>query len=182
MILTGIGKRYAVALFNIALKEDIGEQVRGDIESFATVYRTNSNFRNFLESPQVLTEEKKELLLNVIGERASGLFVRFVILLLEKKRIEYIQEIAEAYTFMWEDSQGVIEVKVVTAIDLDHELELKTRQTIEAKTGKKVRVTKVTNPDIVGGMILFTKDRVVDGSIRHQLQLLRKELSQLKVH
>ena len=43
------------------------------------------------------------------------------------------------------------------------------RDRLEQQTGKEVRLVKVTNPDIIGGMILVIEDRIVDGSIRHRL-------------
>jgi F-type H+-transporting ATPase subunit delta len=73
-------------------------------------------------------------------------------------------------------------VKAITAVPLERDLELKTAETLESKTGKRVRLVKVTDPDIVGGMILIIEDKIIDGSIRHQLDTLRKELSGLKVH
>jgi F-type H+-transporting ATPase subunit delta len=133
-------------------------------------------------SPLVSTEDKKGFVASVIGERVSGLFVKFVFLLIDKKRLGKVENIADAYTFLFEQQQGILEVKCMTAIPLDHDLQLKTRQVIEAKSGKKCRLVTVTNPDIIGGMILFTQDKVIDGSIRHQLNTIRKELNELKVH
>ena len=93
MILSGIGKRYAVALFNVAKTQDVAEQVSGDIVSFANLFASESGFRNFLMSPLVLTADKKKLVNDVIGERASGLFVKFAALLIDKKRMGKIQKI-----------------------------------------------------------------------------------------
>jgi F-type H+-transporting ATPase subunit delta len=182
MILSGIGKRYAVALFNVANKEDIAEQVSGDIISFNKLHETNADFRHFLESPRVTGAAKKQLLMSVIGDRASGLFVRFVMLLLDKKRLNFVEAICDAYTFLYEEQQGIMEVKCVTAIELDQDLMTKTRLMIESKADKKVRLVTMTDPRIIGGMILFTKDRIIDGSIRSQLHDMRKDLSELKVH
>ena len=75
-----------------------------------------------------------------------------------------------------------MEVKCVTAVALDHDLQTRARQIIEEKSGKKVRLTTIINPDIIGGMILFADDKIIDGSIRHQLDTIHKELEELKVH
>ena len=153
-----------------------------DINAFAKVVRDESRFRNFLMSPTVDTPEKKDILQAVLGDRASGLFLKFVTLLVDKKRLGSLQEIAEAYTYLWEERQGIIEVKCVTAIPLDHDLQTRTRQIIEEKSGRKCRLTTITNPDIIGGMILFADDRIIDGSIRNELETIRRSLHELKVH
>lgn len=182
MLVSGVGKRYAVALFNAATHQEVAEQVAGDINAFVKVFRGEKRFRNFLMSPTVDTPEKKEVLQSVIGDRASGLFVKFVMLLVDKKRLGAIEEIALAYTYLWEEQQGIMEVKCVTAIPLDHDLQTRTRQIIEEKSGKKCRLTTITDPDIIGGMILFADDRIIDGSIRNQLESIRRSLHELKVH
>jgi len=182
VILRGVAKRYAVALFNAAVKMDVAEQVRGDLAGFDELIRTNAEFRNYMRSPQILTEAKKELVAKAFAEESSGLFVTFVMLLIDKKRLDSVSEIAEAYTHLYERSQGIIEVKAITAIPLDRDLEVETRETIEKHMGAQVRLVKSTDPDIIGGMILIIEDKIIDGSIRHQLGTLRKELSQLKVH
>ena len=182
MILSGIGKRYAVALFNVAKTEGVAEQVSGDIVSFANLFASESGFRNFLMSPLVLTTDKKELINTVIGERASGLFVKFAALLIDKKRMGKIQKISDAYTFLYEQEQGIVEINAVTAIPLDPDLITQTRRTLEKYLDKEIRVVARTDPDIIGGMILFAQDKIIDGSIRYQLARARKALSELKVH
>jgi len=182
MLLSGIGKRYAVALFNAATNQEITEQVAGDINAFAKVVDDEKRFRNFLMSPTVDTPEKKAMLEAVIGDRASGLFVKFVTLLVDKKRLGALQEIANAYTYLWEERQGIMEVKCVTAIPLDHDLQTRTRKMVESKTGRKCRLVALTRPEIIGGMILFADDKIIDGSIRNELASIRRELHELKVH
>ena len=182
MILRGVAKRYAVALFDASVKHEIAEQVNGDLASFNKIYAENARFRNFMESPQVLTEDKRELLTSALSERASGLFVRFLLLLIEKKRLEHIDEIADAYRHLYEQLKGIVEVKAITAVPLEGDLEHKTRETLEQKTGKEIRLVKITDPSVIGGMVLIIEDRIIDGSIRHQLDDMRKTLSELKVH
>jgi F-type H+-transporting ATPase subunit delta len=182
VILRGVAKRYAVALFNAAVRMDIAEQVSGDLVGFDHLLSTSAEFRSFMRSPQILTEAKKNLVVKAFAEESSGLFINFVLLLLDKKRLESFSEIAGAYNHLYEHLQGIVEVKAITAVPLERDLELKTAETLESKTGKRVRLVKVTDPDIVGGMILIIEDKIIDGSIRHQLDTLRKELSGLKVH
>lgn len=179
---SGIGKRYAVALYSAARKEEVSEQVNGDIVSFSSLLQSNEELRRFLTSPQVRPREKRDLMMAVLGERASGLFLKFVDLLIEKKRIDDLEEIARAYTELFEEDNNIIEVHCVTAIPLPNELEVKTRKTIESIAGKTVRLVTKTDPDIIGGMILYTANRVIDGSIRYKLSEMRKQLVELKVH
>jgi len=182
MILSGIGRRYAVALFNAALKGEVADQVHGDVTSFARLYADNARFRRFLESPSVPTEAKKELILQSVGDRASGLFVKFLLLLIDKKRLSNIQAVAEAYTALFEEREGILEVRVVTAVPLARDLETRTREVIERQTGKQARLFKVVDPGIIGGMILFARNRIIDGSVKHRLEAMTRQLREVRVH
>jgi F-type H+-transporting ATPase subunit delta len=182
VILRGVAKRYAVALFDAAVKMGIADQVNGDLAGFDRLLSTSSDFHRYMRSPQILTDAKKHLVVKAFAEESSGLFINFVLLLIDKKRLESFSEIAEAYNHLYERSQGVVEVRAITAVPLDGDLERKTVETIEDKTGKKVRLIKVTDARIIGGMILIMEDKIIDGSIRHRLGILKKELTGLKVH
>ncbi|HEX5132445.1 MAG TPA: ATP synthase F1 subunit delta [Candidatus Krumholzibacteria bacterium] len=182
MVLSGIGKRYAIALFNAASGEDVLEQVYGDASSFARLIETETAFRRFLSSLRVTPDQKKDLVVRVIGDRASGLFVKFVHLLIDKKRIGNYEEIAKAFEALYEEASGIIEVAVVTAIPLDATLERKAKETIERRTGKTAKLVKRVDPGVIGGAIMIAGDRIIDGSIRNRLGEMRRELLALRVH
>jgi len=178
----GVGKRYAIALFNAALAEDLLDQVHGDVTSFDKLLEGEAGFRRFLLSGRVTSEEKRELIMKALGERASGLFVKFVLLLIDKKRTAAFDEIARAFVSLYEDHQGVVEVRVVTAIPLDSGLERKAKDVVERRTGKRVKLEKRVEPRIVGGMIMFIENQVFDGSIRNRLGDLGTALLETRVH
>ncbi|MDD2629666.1 MAG: F0F1 ATP synthase subunit delta, partial [Limnochordia bacterium] len=69
------------------------------------------------------------------------------------------------------------EVQVASAIDLPVELESQLHQRLEQLTGKRVSLRKVTDPALIGGMVITIGDRVIDGSIRSALQTLSKKLA-----
>jgi F-type H+-transporting ATPase subunit delta len=179
---TGVGKRYAIALFNAAKAEDVLDQVHGDVTSFGKLLQVEPGLRNFLLSLRVSGEEKRELILKALGDRASGLFVKFVLLLIDKKRTANFDEIARAFISLYEDHQGVVEVRVVTAIPLDAELERKAKDVVERRTGKKVKLEKRVEPRIIGGMIMFIENQVYDGSITNRLGDLGTALHATRVH
>jgi F-type H+-transporting ATPase subunit delta len=177
----GIGKRYALALFNAAVAEDVLEQVHGDVASFARLLESERAFHRFLTSLRVSADEKKELTVRAIGDRASGLFVKFLHLLIDKKRVAAFSDVAAAFESLYEEHLHIIRVGVVTAIPLDAGLERKAKEMIERRTGKTARIEKRVEPAIIGGMIMFAGDQVIDGSVRNQLAELRQGLLETRV-
>ena len=187
MQLSGIGKRYAVALFNAALGEDVLDQVHGDLTSFAHLLEKEPALRVFLASHRVSADEKRDLLVQAIGERASGLFVKFLLLLIDKKRIDdftkhEFAEIVAPFETLYEAHTNVVRVGVVTAVPMDAELERKAKETIERRTGKSARIEKSVDPGIIAGMIMIADGQIIDGSIRSQLSELRQDLLEARVN
>ncbi len=182
MAATGVGKRYAIAMFNAALAEDVLDQVHGDTISFGKLLEVEPALRRFLLSLRVTADEKRELVMKAIGDRASGLFVKFLLLLIDKKRTATYDEIARAFVSLYEDHKGVVEVRVVTAVPLDAEIERKAKQVVERRTGKQVKLEKRVEPRIVGGMIMFIENQVFDGSILNRLGDLGTALLETRVH
>jgi F-type H+-transporting ATPase subunit delta len=182
MILSGVAKRYAVALFNAAVKQDIAEQVQEDMSSFVELLYQNSQFTGYLKSPEALTEAKKQIIVDVLGDRTAGLFIKFILLLIDKKRLTHILEIADAYRQLYEQLQGIVEARVITAVELDGDLEQQTMEMLERETGKTIRLLKTVDADIIGGMIIIVEDEIIDGSIRHKLEQMRRSLGDVKVH
>jgi F-type H+-transporting ATPase subunit delta len=93
----------------------------------------------------------------------------------------FAQDVAEAYRHMYEKHKGIIEVRAITAVPLEEQLKAKLLRTLEQQTKKTIRLSHVVDPGIIGGMILKMEDTVIDGSIRFQLEELRRRLTETKV-
>ncbi len=181
MIRSGVAERYAKAVFQAAVEAGAADQVFADMENIFTLLPADVSFRNFLASPRVPTEDKHALLDKAFAGRASKLVVELLHVLIDKKRIMHAAEIAEAYRYLYERHKGILEVKAVTAVTLEDRLKEKLLRTLETQTKKEIRITYVIDPDILGGMILKLEDRVIDGSVRYELDQLRRRLEEAKV-
>ena len=181
MIPRGIAKRYATALFKSAINADVAERVYEETTSFRTLMSENKDLRNFLLSPQILTKDKKDVITSTLKDRATDLFVQFLLLLIDKKRFMFVVEIAEGYGYLYERHQGILEVKAITAVTLEDHLKQKTIDKLSEMTGKKIRLSTTVDPDIIGGMILVMEDKIIDGSIKFSLKKLSRELDEIRV-
>ena len=181
MIPRGVSKRYATALFNAAKKAGVLERVNEEASSFRALMAGNADIRTFLLSPQVLTKDKKDVIKATLENRATDLFVQFLLLLIDKKRFNFVEDIAEGYNYLYERDQGILEVKVITAIPLEDHLKKKTIDRMSEETGKRIRLIPRVDPEIIGGMILVMEDKIIDGSIRFRMEKLSRELAEIRV-
>ena len=113
----------------------------------------------------------------IIGSMdADKVMGNFLSLLVQKKRAEIIPEIAEQFQIMVDEDNNISHGTVVSAVELDAQLQEKVQATLEKLTGKKVELTASVDPSIIGGVIAKVGDLVLDGSIRTQLASLKDSI------
>ncbi|UCH83596.1 MAG: ATP synthase F1 subunit delta [Candidatus Latescibacterota bacterium] len=181
MILSGIAQRYAKALHDAALAAGKADEVFADTQSLLALKTDDRSFQHFIESPQVLTDEKVRVIKTILEDRVSKLVVDLLLLLVEKKRFMFIEEILEAYRYLYEKEKGIVEVRAITAIPLEDALKDELIRKLEARINKTVRIKPEVDPNIIGGMILVMEDHILDGSIRFKLEQLQRRLGESRV-
>jgi F-type H+-transporting ATPase subunit delta len=181
MLKTGIGHRYGRALFQAALEQGAAEEVFADAESYLAARAKTPTLRHVFESPQVSTEDKHRLVDTVFEGRVHKLFLDLLHVLIDKKRIMFAGDIAEAYRHFYEQHKGILEVKAITAVPLEDSQKKKLIAKLEEQTKKTIRLTAVVDPEILGGVVLKLEDRLVDGSVRYQLAEMKRRLAETQV-
>lgn len=176
-----VATRYAGALLASAKAEG---KLEGVAESYASVMEVVAGHPQliiFIDSPQVATQEKKDLLKSVFGGKIEPILLNFFYLLIDKKRIANARDIGEEFANLVEEEMGVMHAQVVTAVALADDLSARLEAKLGAMTGKKIILDKKIEPAVIGGVRVTLKDQVLDGTVRTNLDLLRKKLEQAPV-
>ena len=172
-----IAKRYAKALFSVA-KE------MGKLESFGSVLKKldvfltqNSDIELALVSPVYPLELKQEIvaqLINAYG--AEEVLANFLRLLVERRRIQHLAQISQAYNELVDEETGVVRALVKTVVSMPDDLQKKFAEILAKISGKQVVLELQEDPSIIGGVVASIGDMVWDGSIRSQLQGFRESI------
>jgi F-type H+-transporting ATPase subunit delta len=72
---------------------------------------------------------------------------------------------------------NIIPAVVTTAVELANEEKDLFKRSLEKYSEKKVRISFSVNPDLIGGFLVQLKDKMLDASVKQQLNLLRKRLA-----
>jgi len=182
MIESQVARRYATALFRTAKKVDQVNRILEDTKAIADLLRKDPNLKKFLEAPQILDQYKKELFTSAFEHLISEALFSFLILALEKHRIEYFLAMAEEYERLVKEDQGILQAHVITARALDRAFASRLKEELEKNTGKRIEMILVVEPEIIGGIIVILENKIIDKSIRHQLDELKEEMLALRVH
>lgn len=176
-----VATRYAEALLRTAKPAG---SLAACAESYAgvlAVMAANRDLVIFLDSPQVREQEKKELLKKVLGPRVEPVLLQFFELLLDRNRIEALRDIGHVFAELVEADAGVLRARVVTAVALPADLETKLRDKLAQVSGKTIVLDKKVDPAVLGGVCVTLGDRIIDGTVRTNLDLLRKTLGKAQV-
>jgi F-type H+-transporting ATPase subunit delta len=177
-----VAHRYAHALFNVALNRDMVDIVASELFQLRTLTEKDSTFLNFLSAPQVLTEHKVELLKTLFTSRLSQPLLSFLLLLIEKSRIDYLGDIAIEFEKLVEQHRGIIKARITTAVPLDDAYKNRLKAKLEEISGQKIDLIHKLDKSIIGGIIVQLNFRIIDRSIRHQIDALRHDLMAIKVY
>ncbi len=176
-----VATRYAEALLITAKADGVLNDVAQSFAAVMEVTSDNKNLTIFMDSPQVRTEEKKELLQKVFGEKIEKVLLNFFFLLLDRNRIENVRDIGEVFADLVEADMGVIRAQVVTAIAMPTDLATSLESKLAAYTGAKIILENKVDPAVIGGVCVTLGDKVLDGTVRTNLDLLSKTLGDTQV-
>ncbi|UYW00891.1 ATP synthase F1 subunit delta [Flavobacterium agricola] len=168
--------RYAQAVLDIALANNNASDVNGDMELIASTVKNNTELATFLLNP-VISAQVKENALNEIFASATTGTKRLFQLLTSNQRFEILPAIAEKYTALYDESRGVQNAIVTTAVPMSTELEAKVLEKIKEISSKKITIQNVVDPSIIGGFILRIGDTQYNASIENKIQRLKREFS-----
>lgn len=174
---TSTARRYAKALFDLARLEKLLAPIRERLEQMDRMIRTQSELLDLCRNPLYTMDEKKRILSSV-GDRIGSppLLRRFVDLLIQKNRIRQLPEIAKMFGALVDEAQGLEHVRLRVAKSLSREQETGLKRQLEKIIRRDVALTIETDSSLIGGMVVYAANRVYDGSVKGQLQGLRREM------
>jgi F-type H+-transporting ATPase subunit delta len=171
-----IVRRYARALFEVARKLDHVEAVAADLEGLDAIMAASPRLGRVLRAPTIPAARKRELVDNIFAGRVNELTLRFLRLLVEKKREDVLRDLPAEYRRLSYEMLGIQPVEITSAVELTEMERQGFRESLARRTGKRIELREHVDADLIGGAVVRVGDTILDGSIRSQLRRLRERL------
>ena len=173
-----LAKRYAKAIFSLGKEQGKVEAYAESLNAIAELYKnTELEVEDALTNPLYPVDARQKVMAKIAESvDADAIMTGFLNLLIEKKRVDVIPEIATAVQEMLDREENISHGSVISAIELDSTLLEKIQATLEKITGNKVILETQVDPSIIGGIVAKVGDLVLDGSIRTQLNGLKESI------
>lgn len=176
MSVYSITNRYAKALLRQSEDTNQFDPVVNDMQLIYDTLETSKELRIALESPVINDEKKNSILKEIFGNRICKETANFLEFIIRKNREDLLFEISKHFLEMKDEKLNIINAAVTSAVDLsDSEKDL-FRNKLEEYSNKHVRLNFRIDNSIIGGFVVRMKDEMLDASIIHQLDVLRKRL------
>ena len=172
MITAGVSRRYAKAIFGLAVDTGAEETIGRELQSFSDLV-AGSPLGAVLNNPTYPLATRKNVLTQVTRAlQSSPLLVRFVSLLLAHRRLNSLTDIARQYKTLLNQAKGRIEARVLGATPLDPKTLDRVRAKLEQISRKEVLLQSETDPELIAGLVIELEAKTYDGSVRAYLEAL----------
>ena len=171
-----LASRYAKSLIDLAVEQNSLETTLQDVRLLDDTIRSSSEFATVLRSPVIKADKKNAIIEAIFGTRLSPLTRAFVKLLTSKGREDTLAEMATSFISQYRVMNHISQVRLITAAPIDEQVKESIRVKVAAAMpGQRVEMSTDVQPDLIGGFVLEMGDKLVDASIRRDLNDIKKQ-------
>jgi F-type H+-transporting ATPase subunit delta len=178
---SALANRYARALVDIVLQPGSTlkpEDAIAQLQDAAKMVVESTELRNALLTPAISPSRKRAAMGKLLEELGASQIIRnFVFVVIDHRRIGMLDEMREAFELALEERMGFARAEVVSAAALDAERGALLETELSRLTGKRMRLRFAVDPELLGGATARIGSTLYDGSLRGQLQQMRRELT-----
>jgi len=177
-----VSKVYGDALFEAAIGRKKIDALYEEVCAIVPILRGSPELRALLANPQVVKEEKADVMKQIFSGRIQEELMGFLNIVVEKDRQNDLIPIFEYFIQRVKEYKKIGSVSVSSAMELKADQKSRLEEKLLADTSYvELEMDYQVDPSLIGGMVIRIGDRVVDSSIRTRIYRLKKELLALQL-
>ncbi len=179
MTTSALATRYASALVDVVTSPNSGvdpKEALDQLRSFRDLMQQSADLRNSLATPAVSLPRKRAVVDRMVTALGISRVIRnFLLVLTDKRRLDVLNEITEAFDILLDERLGFLRADVTSAVEMDESERAAVTEQLSRVTGKHVRTRFEIDKELIGGVVARVGSTVYDGSVRGQLaQMARR--------
>jgi F-type H+-transporting ATPase subunit delta len=177
MIVGSIARRYAKALFGLALEQGRVEAWSDALVALQGAIDGSPDLQDVLENPVYTKEQRRAVVAQLAAAlRLEGDPASLLALLADRNRLGYLASIVQTFRELTDAKLGRVRARVTSAAPLDDATATAMALRLAGAANAKVIVERHVDPSLIGGVVAQVGSLVLDGSVRTQLEDLRRQL------
>ena len=174
--MTQAANTYGQALYDLAKDEALGKTILEELMVLKEVFTQNPQYSKLLSAPDLPKQERCGILDEAFRGKVHPYVLNFLKILTEKGYIRQFPDCCDAYRGFYNEDNGILVVKAVSAIALSEAQIRKLIAKLEATTGKQVDLQCSVDAAQLGGLRLNYDGKQVDGTVKNRLDTIGKLL------
>lgn len=176
-----VARRYAEALFQVAVKRNEVDEVAQSLHEVAQAVGGSRELMSALHHPLLTDEKKQAIVRGVFGGKIREDVERFLFLVIQKGRAVMLPQMVEEFDRMVDEFRGAADAEAVSAVPLSPQQTANLEAALNQKFGVQVRLKTRVDESILGGLVVRVGDKLIDGSVATRLQQMNEQLKRVKV-
>ena len=174
---TETSERYSRALFEVSLEASELDKVENDVKNFKTLINSSLEIKLFLKDPTQSISNQIQAI-NLLSDKLnfSKNLKNFFLLLIEKRRIFFIQKISESFLKLCSKKRGEIKASFISSKELSRSEIDKICMDLSEVMGSVLKFDYKVDKDLIGGLKLQLGSFMIDTSIKSKLKKLEQAM------
>jgi len=172
-----IAAPYARALFDYSVEKNIMHQITADFQNLEIFLDKTAELTDYLNNPIVNRNAKREILTKTLQSQINTETFKFLMVLVNRDRINLLKSVIANYLELVYETASIKMVEVSTAFPFTN-LQKNTliQKLKELTNAREIRLIINVDSSLIGGFLIKTESKVIDFTVKNQLQKLAKHL------
>ena len=171
IVLSKVAEPYAEALLELAKSNGALKETTNDMNIVTQFLANSSDLKKFLGNPLITKDAKKNVVKDIFGEQIDGSTLKFLLLLVDRGRIEVLDSIAQKFLELSYKQDSIEIAKITSSIQLSADQQQSIAEKLKAITGaKQIKLALKVDPQLIGGFTIEIGSKMIDTSIRGRLK------------
>ena len=172
-----IAAPYARALFDFSVEKNIMHQITADFQNLDIFLDESTELTDYLNNPLVSKEAKSAVLTKTLESEVNSETFKFLMILVSRDRINLLKSVISSYLGLVYETAAIKTIEVTTAFAFTN-LQKNTliQKLKELTNAREIRLVIDVDSSLIGGFLIKTDSKVIDFSVKNQLEKLAKHL------
>ena len=174
---TETSERYSRALFEVAKDSKDLEKTEKDVKNFQFLLNSSLEFKNFIHNP-TQSKDNQNNVIKLLAEKLnfSKNLKNFIFLLIEKRRIFFVNKIIESFLKLCSLKRGEVNASLISSKELS-QAEIETiSKDLSSSLGSTIKFDYKVDKDLIGGLKLQLGSFMIDTSIKNKLKKYEQKM------
>lgn len=174
-----VAQTYANALLSLAVDEKKDEIIMEQLNDIYYVLDKDNSLIKLMNNKNISKNEKRDIIVNLFENKVEKTLLNFMKLLVDKSRINQLDEICVEYRKQYYSHYGIKEAEVYSATELSNERINELKLSLENKYNKKFIINTHIDENLIAGVKVVIGDLVIDGSVSNKLERLKSSIKKV---